>query len=1048
MKDKNYVKTGVKISESLNIRQEETLPVLLFVLQSFFLGTFLGTFDVAANTLFLASFDSAMISKSYTISGLFGILFTSIYSSFQNRISFHRLALFSFATVFVVTFLLRFGYYVSDTKWLAFGLFILMGPLNIIALLGFWGSAGRIFDLRQGKRLFGLIDLGQIIGTIISSWAVPVLVANNFTTVNLMYISAVSAFIAFILQIVINSKFKPILAVKPEKKTADQKEASKNGFFAILKIPYVRIMALFVVCSTFVGFFVQYLFLAVAGSRFTESMELAKFLGALMGTLTFISVLIKSLVYGPLMKNYGLKISLLLSPIIVGFVIIAAAIVGSLFGYSIESAAFTFFFLLIALGKIFQTSLKSSVESPSLKMLYQSLPPSIRYEVQARVDGTINEVSCVTSGLLLTAIGLLSFTSTMYYIYVLLAIIFAWAIITIKLYKGYRKTLEETLENSISKHILSDDEMSVFASLSSISAAKQLQVVEKSKPWELPDFISNNLNTSNANCMGDFLQVIRNYGLTQCTEKLEALTSQVSASLSIEINSTVDYLKNLTALSKDEEKIKTLIGSKDYNERVEAAKIIGASDSSNKNNLTFLLRDLVPAVKKQAIWASRGVNSREVLSFIIEFLNKNEYAALSHAALLGTGNEGLDMLTLALQRSNSTHRFKERIVRIIPSTGSKEAHNVLLNNLKLRSDLCLPIIDGLLKLNFKATEKETIALKKLIIEQAGICAWNLNAQHLCPPQSKYPFLKFKLEDEYNNSVLVLFNMLKLLYDKHSILAVQENLENGTSQSITFAVEMLDTFLDEDLKTYLIPLLEDSSLSNKIWTLEGFFPLKHYNQTELLTAIINRDNNLISKQTKIYALNAFKYTDSSEITQDLVAQLFNTDKYLRQISAQLIESINPNEFTRCKLRLPDRNRVELDRQLEQTRLTNKSVVERLNFMKETPPFNSNNKNIDFMLYNTSITAIERGCNLLEFDSFKAEPQLIFVESGNIEVSENGMNKTTFGKGSIINTGEYSSEEFKLTSTEKSLLHYMPVNRLSEELYDNDFLINDLGQYVTL
>ena len=90
------------------------------------------------------------------------------------------------------------------------------------------------------------------------------------------------------------------------------------------------------------------------------------------------------------MKTYGLKISLLVSPIVMAIVTISAALIGSVFGFTAESATFTFFFLLISLCRFFQKALKDSIESPVLKLLYQSLNPTIRHEVQARVDGTIN----------------------------------------------------------------------------------------------------------------------------------------------------------------------------------------------------------------------------------------------------------------------------------------------------------------------------------------------------------------------------------------------------------------------------------------------------------------------------------------------------------------------------------------------------------------------------------------------------------------------------------------------------------------------------------
>jgi AAA family ATP:ADP antiporter len=151
-----------------------------------------------------------------------------------------------------------------------------MGPLNIVALVGFWGTVSRMFDLRQGKRLFGIIDMGQVIGVIISSWAVPFLVAKGFKSVNLIYISAFSAFFAFTLQIFINSNFPGQLKAK----ILESKK--KSRFVDTMRIPYVRTMAFFVVCSMLVAFFVHYLFLAVADERFASNEELAKFLGALM----------------------------------------------------------------------------------------------------------------------------------------------------------------------------------------------------------------------------------------------------------------------------------------------------------------------------------------------------------------------------------------------------------------------------------------------------------------------------------------------------------------------------------------------------------------------------------------------------------------------------------------------------------------------------------------------------------------------------------------------------------------------------------------------
>lgn len=1024
----------MRIHEALNIRRDEILPVSLFIFQSVFLGTFLGAFDVGANTLFLKAFDSSMISKAFAVSGLIGIILTSLYTFFQGRIIFSRLSVFNLLGVFLITFLLRFGYYFTDSKWLAFGLFVMMGPLNIVALVGFWGTVSRIFDLRQGKRIFGIIDAGQVIGVILSSWAVPFLVANGFKTNNLLYISAISIFISFVIQVFISSSFPDKLKAKV---TKEQKE---SRFLDTMKIPYVRTMALFVVLSMLVAFFVHYLFLAVAKTRFENSEELAKFLGGLMGTLTFVSILIKSFVYGTLMKNYGLKVTLLISPVIMAMLTISAAVVGSLFGYTLESASFTFFFLLISLSKLFQTALKGSVESPSLKMIYQSLDPSIRYEVQARVDGTVNETAALFSGILLTIFSFISFFTLIHYTYVLLLIIVLWGTITVYLFKGYRKTLQLTLLRTVRRESKSKKSNVILSDLSIDAIAEQLSIIEKSKPWNLIAFIKDKLFETDSSKFPVLLDKIKDLGNITLITHLTKLKVRVTDEVTLKsIDETIDYLNQIKSDSEDFNKIKGLISSKNYEDRVYAAKVIGASsDQELKNNLTFLMRDLVPAVKRQAIWAARGSKSKEIVSFLIDFLDKDQYAPLAHNALIGSGEAGLEMLELAYQKTNVTDIFRDRVIRIIPETGSAIAPSVLFNRLSVKSHQSSIILDSLLRIDFVADEKDKLALNQKLIEQAGICAWNLNAFYYCPHNSEIPYLKDEMDREFHKSIHHLFDILKLAYDKNSIEAVLENLEAGTGQSISFAVELIDTFVEEDIKPYIVPLLEDTSISNKIWSLQNYFPLREFETLSLLNAIINRDNNLIGKQAKIYALNAFHHIQNSSISTDLVAQMFNTDKILRQISAQIIENVDRAQYLNCKKRLNDKLRVELDKQQSIIQTTGLSATDKINFFKTCFNGSAEERDIIFMLYQTTAIKVNE-TNLLNLEIFKDKEYIMFVESGGAYLFNGEDQVMTYKAGDTINTYCRNKQPWRLITQNNTVIHYVEYNKVVNSIYDQDFLV---------
>ena len=1024
----------MKIYEALNIRRDEILPVSLFMLQSVFLGVFLGAFDVGANTLFLKAFDSSMISKAFAVSGLIGIALTSLYTYFQGRIIFSRLSVFNLLGVFLITFLLRFGYYVTDSKWLAFGMFVLMGPLNIVALVGFWGTVSRIFDLRQGKRIFGIIDTGQVVGVILSSWAVPFLVASGFQTKNLLLISAVSIFISFVIQIFISSSFPDKLKAKV---TKEQKE---SNFLDTIKIPYVRTMALFVVLSMLVAFFVHYLFLAVAKTRFENSDELAKFLGGLMGTLTFVSILIKSFVYGTLMKNYGLKITLLISPVIMALLTLSAAAVGSLFGYTLESASFTFFFLLISLSKLFQQSLKNSVESPSLKMIYQSLDPSIRYEVQARVDGTVNEIAALASGIILTIFSLISFFALIHYTYILLIIIGFWAFITVSLYKGYRKTLQLTLIRTVRRDSKSKKEVDAQPLIKGDILAEQLSFVEISKPWNLVAFIKDKLFELDSSEFPVLLNKINDLGNITLINHLNKLKIRVTdPEVHKSIDKVINYLNQIKTDSEDSTKIKTLLNSRNFEDRVYAAKLLGAStDQEIRNSLTFLLRDLVPVVKKQAVWAAKGTKSKEVISFLIDFLDKDQYASLAHNALAGTSDTGLEMLDLAFQKTNASDTFKERILRVIPETGSKNASAVLFSKFSVKSHLRTIVLEGLLKMNFSAKDKDRMALNHKLIEQAGVCAWNLNAFYHCPHDSVIPFLKDELDKEFHKSIHFLFDILKLGYDKNSIEAVLENLEAGTGQSISFAVELIDTFVDEDIKPYIVPLLEDTSISNKIWALESYFPLREYSTDSLIKAVINRDNNIIGKQAKIFALNAFQHIENPDVSVDLVSQLFNTDKILRQISAQIIENLDKTQYLTCKKRLNDKLRVELDKQISIFQSTGLNTTDRIKFFKTLFKGSLDECDIVYLLYNCTALKVN-AINLLDLELFKGKAYVMFVETGSICLYNEQKAISTFKPGESINTINRNNQPWRLVAEEGTIIHYIDYSKVISSIYDHDYLI---------
>jgi len=125
---------------------------------------------------------------------------------------------------------------------------------------------------------------------------------------------------------------------------------------------------------------------------------------------------------------------------------IIAVVIGMIMGYTPATSGFMFFFMMLALSRLFSKSLKDSIESPSLKVIYQTIDEKNRYEVQSSMDGTVNEVAALASGLLLAGLGILSFVKLIHFSLVLIIITLLWIFVAVKLYSGYRKSIRKALE--------------------------------------------------------------------------------------------------------------------------------------------------------------------------------------------------------------------------------------------------------------------------------------------------------------------------------------------------------------------------------------------------------------------------------------------------------------------------------------------------------------------------------------------------------------------------------------------------------------------------
>jgi hypothetical protein len=123
--------------------------------------------------------------------------------------------------------------------------------------------------------------------------------------------------------------------------------------------------------------------------------------------------------------------------------------------------------------------------------------------------------------------------------------------------------------------------------------------------------------------------------------------------------------------------------------------------------------------------------------------------------------------------------------------------------------------------------------------------------------------------------------------------------------------LLDVFLTDQLKQRVIPVLDDLSDTERINRLENFFPRIKLDSKLVLKFIINRDFTQSNRWTKACVIFQIGIQQIEDFKLDLIAQLFNPDPFIKEVSAWALYQINQVEYKNNIRRLGDQQRRELD-----------------------------------------------------------------------------------------------------------------------------------------
>jgi AAA family ATP:ADP antiporter len=909
-----------KLCTLLGIDSGEESMVSMLLTQSVFLGIFFGSFDISAHSLFLSVFDEKILARAYVLSGLSGILIIYIYSAFQKKIKFRNLSVISFIVISVISALLWFALIISHAKWIVFVGFILLGPLNIVALLGLWGTVDRIFSRSQIRRLFGLVDTGLIAGIILISYIIALLISVRVQSHSLLLLSTFSVLVAAIIQIPVGSHFS--MVKREEEPLAEKPDKNKNLFRVFLEDPYIRTIIIFSALSVISAFFIQYSFLAVTREQFPVAEDMAGFLGLFTGCVMLFILVMKMVVFTHVFHNYSLQICLIVSPLVIALLTAIIILLGLFSGSASQAAGgFTVFFILLAFNRLMSRSLRESMEIPSFKVIFQSIDIRLKLKLQNGMAGSLNELMVLISGLILTGLGLITFFKLIHFLFFLLAISLIWLYVAFRLFREYRKSVKIATEMAARAiyEVNISNRQDIFRNRFSAYIAFRKDYFRlitgdysglskiRSK-WYLDRIIESAYSNKDLNLLPVLKKTSSN---TSIDDAVRQRSSEV-----IEI-----LQQHSVSFSPADEKI------------TEAIRVLSGTRMPQTTEILRLLRDSSIESKRLAIYMIGKFRLSDLLSEVCECLSIPQLTIDAAEVLKTFGSDVEDDLVRYYLVTSGNTRLSKTLLQLLGTTCSKETVAFLFSRLFSNSRQLKEVaVKCLINCRFSPADEEKLRLDQLISDVIGLLTWNLSAK-ISFVRDNDNFLLGQINRETARWHKFLFDILSITYNQGSIARIRESLESNTLETVSYGLEMTEMVVSDTIRLKLISLLDVVPDEVKLRNLVQFFPGEISERKKLLEDIINRDYNLISLWMKACVLRSISDIEGNDLSESVMALLFSPEEIIQEESAYLISRLKPDLYHSASGRIPDQIRKRLDNIIDKKIKNEELLYEKVLFLSK-------------------------------------------------------------------------------------------------------------------
>ncbi len=933
------MRLGKRVRRTLGIRSSEVARVSWLVAHSLFIGVFSAFFLTTANALFLDRFEISFLPLAYIAAAVLGYVAVMLFSRLEKTVSVQSLLIINLAVLLILTAGFWSLTLTTGNHWVIFFMFVWVGPAFGLVSLGYWALASRLFDLRQGKRLFGLVGAGEEVATVVGLFSVPLLLRYLDGPIHLLPLAAVGLIGCLIVVLSITRRMGETLDAEPGTREAGAVE-TQVGLRDLVKHRYFLLMAGLIVFLSLGNYIVDFGFLAEVRGRFQGSTQIAQFIGVFFGVTKILELILKVFLSGRLLSQFGLKFGLMVLPAVLAIVAGLAIAVGSL------GLAAAHFFVLIALAKLVWVVMRTSTFEPSFRVLYQPVPAVDRLSFQTHVEGTAKQLATGVVGVALLLFSQGGTFNALYLFYALVPILGAWMVVNVLAHRDYRAKLMESLSLRKSTEVAQTPVDVLTPELHSPSPRDHeggLDLLEKLEPGALAPALTRMLSDAQPPVRASALEYVGRNLRLDMADAVAGVAEDEDPAVRSTARETRERLQEIEQLAGDPDRLAELAGSTEPQNRARAATATGLGSEPDDSQLTSLLFDREWAVRRAALEAVGRRGRTDVLPQIVADLPSPAFAGTAAAALVRIGPPALGELEKAFNKPDLPPSVRQQILRIYESIGGNAAQGLLLNKLAfpdraVRRQALL----ALSRSGYQVSGEQVPSVERVIETTVADTAWNMGAVLDLGGEKGLAAVREALQEEIQEGKSRLYRLLSLLHDPSAIRLVKKNLESGSSESTAYALEIMDLLVSDELKPLVFPLLEDLAYSQVLRRLEASYSRQNLEPLDRLSLLINRDYDRIGIWTRACAVEAVGEL-SSEIVPDLVASLFHPNPVIHEVAARTMLKLDPEGYRRRRKTLPYEAREGLDYVIGSEggleHWESRSVFGRARFLRSLPAFSA-------------------------------------------------------------------------------------------------------------